>query len=92
MKGNFKFKFPISDKLIMGFKAFNMAGGQYKMIFEKELGPVCQGFYQESLKDSHEEFVKATNSTWKWGQCPFPVETIFINDWTPISLFNFSII
>ena len=60
-----------------------MAGGQYKMIFERELGSTCKTFYEDHLESMHTEFKVASNTTWEWKQCPLPVETIFINDWSP---------
>jgi hypothetical protein len=61
-----------------------MAGGQYKLMFERLLGPLCDIFYEEHMRFTVEEFYATTNLTsWTWGQCPALAGDIFINNYMP---------
>jgi hypothetical protein len=88
--GVLRMKHQIDNTLKVGFKAYNMAGGQYKLFAERVLGPPCEMMYEDHMRPTIEEFIAATNlSFWSWGLCPFPSNYMFLNNYAPSQIGNY---
>jgi hypothetical protein len=80
----------LDNSLKVGFKAYNMAGGDYRMMFQRLLGPFCDMFYEDHMRPTIEEFFAATNlSYWTWGMCPLPSAVGFVKDYVPSQIGNY---
>lgn len=70
----------------MSFEAFNLSGGQYKKLFGRTIGNVCDVLNDPAMKKEVKNFLPYTNITWTYGTCPFPAGTVDVLDWTPDSI------
>lgn len=68
------------------FEAFNLSGGQYKKLFGRNIGKICDMGRDPSLKDQIMKFKAETNVSWEYGTCPIYKQTICVNNWTPDDL------
>jgi hypothetical protein len=65
---------------MVSFGAYNMAGGQYKKIFGREVGPFCDSIYEDHVKKEVQRFYESTNISVKIGDCPVPAQYIDVHD------------
>lgn len=67
-----------------------MAGGQYKLMFERLLGPHCDALYEDHVRPFAEELFSATNYTdWYLGLCPIPAGYVQFKNYIPSTLGNY---
>lgn len=71
------------------FEAFNLSGGQYKKIFGCTTGTACEMFYRPNIESHARRFLKATNATWQYGDCPLSAQTLSVNDFATDDYGNF---
>jgi hypothetical protein len=76
----------LDDNVIVGFEAYNLQGGQYKLMFNRELGGFCEIIWQDSLKEEAENFLKQSNLTFKHGDCPIQPTVFTLNNYSPDNL------
>lgn len=72
MTGVFETLQPIDNSIIFAFEAFNLAGGQYKKLFGRTLGPICEVLYEKHLESTAKNFLSKTNVSFPYGTCPIP--------------------
>jgi hypothetical protein len=58
-------------------------GNQYKRIFTKELGPLCDAIYGEALAYEIKRAMQFSNVTFEFGTCPIEPTAILLNNYTP---------
>lgn len=51
---------------------FNLQGGQYKQMIEKNLGNFCDFFYSDAHKDMYDDVITHYEPFVPFGTCPFP--------------------
>ncbi|KAG5680644.1 hypothetical protein PVAND_010138 [Polypedilum vanderplanki] len=85
--GMLRLKRKIDNSLRLGFKAYNMNGGQYKLMFGRLLGSACDQLYEDSMRITLEEFFVTTNLTqWSWGMCPIEGTTGVVKNYAPTTI------
>lgn len=77
---------PIDNSIIVSFEAFNFVAGQYKKIFGRPLGGLCDRLYDEAFSEVTKNFWGHINSSVPFGTCPLPADYLFLKDWSPSDL------
>lgn len=83
MNGLWQIKNHLDDSFILSFEAFNFAGGQYKKIFGRSVGPFCELLYEQHVEKEVRRWFAHTNISVPYGTCPLPPQFIYTNDWSP---------
>jgi Protein of unknown function (DUF1091) len=52
--------------------AYNLQGGQYKLMIEKDLGNVCDFLYSEGHKHVYEDLMSHVEPSIPFNTCPYP--------------------
>jgi hypothetical protein len=70
----------------VGFKAFNHNAGQYKLIFQRNLGPFCDAMYEEHLKQTYIELESTVNDSIPYKTCPVKPKGYRVTNYAPKNL------
>jgi surfactin synthase thioesterase subunit len=70
--GSYTVKQELNNDMNYQFFAYNLQGGQYKLIVEKDLGSVCDFLYSEGHRHIYEDFMSHTEPSVPFKTCPYP--------------------
>lgn len=69
----------------MEFEAFNLSGGQYKKLFGRDIGGLCEVTWSKSSEKDAQYFLAHSKTTPNitFGMCPIPAAIVDVIDWSP---------
>jgi hypothetical protein len=80
---------PLDNSIELGFEAYNLQGGQYKLMFNRLVGKFCDSVYEPHLKEDTEKFFQRSNISITFGECPISPRAFTFNDFAPEGIGEF---
>jgi hypothetical protein len=74
---------PLDNNIEVGFEAYNLQGGQYKLMFYRLLGKFCELIWEPHLKDASLKVLSYTNISVNYGDCPIKPGNYAFLDYAP---------